>query len=67
MNISYWTGFSKRKNSTKQPTSGTTATVYLKDDTSILNPTFDCTGVPDNVNYIYVSDFGRYYFIYPRL
>ena len=63
MNISYWTGFSKRKNSTKQPTSGTTATVYLKDDTSILNPTFDCTGVPDNVNYIYVSDFGRYYFV----
>ena len=61
MNISYWTGFSKRKNSTKQPTSGTTATVYLKDDTSILNPTFDCTGVPDNVNYIYVSDWGRYY------
>ena len=63
MNISYWTGFSKRKNSTKQPTSGTTATVYLKDDTSILNPTFDCTGVPANVNYIYVSDFGRYYFV----
>ena len=63
MNIKYWTGFSKRKNSTKQPTSGTTATVYLKDDTSILNPVFDCTGLPMNTNYIYCSDFGRYYFV----
>lgn len=63
MNIKYWTGFSKRRNSTKQPTSGTNATVYLKDDCSILNPVFDCQGVPDNVNYIYVSDFGRYYYV----
>lgn len=63
MIIKYWTGFSKRRNSTKQPTSGTTATVYLKDDTSILNPVFDCTGLPMNTNYIYCSDFGRYYFV----
>lgn len=63
MNIKYWTGFSKRKNSTKQPTSGTDATVYLKDDCSILNPVFDCQGVPDNVNYIYVSAWGRYYYV----
>ena len=63
MKIKYWSGFSKRKNSTKQPTSGTEVTVYLKDDTSILNPTFDCTGVPATVNYIYCQDFGRYYFV----
>lgn len=63
MNIKYWTGFSKRKNSTKVPTSGTDATVNLKDDCSILNPVFDCVGVPANVNYIYVSDFGRYYYV----
>ena len=63
MNITYWTGYSKKKNSTAQPTSGTDATVTLKDDCSILNPVFDCAGVPDNVNYIYVSDFGRYYFV----
>ena len=63
MNIKYWTGFSKRKNSTKVPTSGTDATVNLKDDCSILNPVFDCTGVSDDVNYIYVSDFGRYYYV----
>lgn len=63
MNITYWTGYSKKKNSTTRPTSGTDATVTLKDDCSILNPVFDCAGVPDNVNYIYVSDFGRYYFV----
>lgn len=63
MNITYWTGYSKKKNSTARPTSGTDATVTLKDDCSILNPVFDCAGVPDNVNYIYVSDFGRYYFV----
>ena len=63
MNITYWTGYSKKKNSTAQPTSGTDATVTLKDDCSILNPVFDCSGVPDNVNYIYVSNFGRYYFV----
>lgn len=63
MTITYWTGYSKKKNSTARPTSGTDATVTLKDDCSILNPVFDCAGVPDNVNYIYVSDFGRYYFV----
>jgi len=63
MKIKYWTGFSKRRNSTKQPTSGTDADVYLKDDTSILSPTFDCVGVPATVNYIYCADFGRYYYV----
>lgn len=63
MKIQYWTGFSKRRNSTKQPTSGTDVDVYLKDDTSILSPTFDCTGVPATVNYIYCADFGRYYYV----
>lgn len=64
MTLTYWTGFSKRKNSTKQATSGTdVTTVVLKDDTSIMNPTFDCIGVPENVNYIYVSAWGRYYFV----
>lgn len=63
MQIKYWTGFSKRKNSTKQPTGGTTAVVYLKEDTSILNPSFECVGVPENVNYIRVDDWARYYFV----
>ena len=63
MKIKYWSGFSKRKNSTKQPTSGTEIDVYLKDDTSILTPTFDCVGIPATVNYIYCDDFGRYYYV----
>lgn len=64
MTITYYTGFSKRKNSTKQPTGGTNlTTVALKDDTSIMNPTFDCVGLPENVNYIYVAGWGRYYFV----
>lgn len=63
MKITYWTGFSKRKNSTKQPTSGTEIDVVLKDNCSILNPVFECVGIPANVNYIYCADFGRYYYV----
>ena len=62
MTITYWTGFNKRKNSTKQPTGGTNiSTVVLKDDTSIMNPVFDCVGLPANVNYI--QAWGKYYFV----
>lgn len=64
MTITYWTGFNKRKNSTKQPTGGTNiTTVVLKDDTSIMNPSFECVGLPETVNYIYVTAWGRYYFV----
>lgn len=62
MKIKYWTGFSKRKNSTKQPTLGTEVDVYLKDSTSFLNPVFEVNSIPDDVNYIYCDHFGRYYF-----
>ena len=63
MKLTYWTNFSKRKNSTKQPTSGTEIDVTLKDNTSLLNPTFQPGSVPANVNYCYVADFGRYYYV----
>ena len=63
MTVTYWTGFSKRKNSTKQPTSGTDATVKLKDNCSVINPTIQTIGIPINANYFYISDFGRYYFV----
>ena len=63
MTVTYWTGFSKRKNSTKQPTSGTDATVKLKDNCSVINPTIQTVGIPINANYFYISDFGRYYFV----
>lgn len=63
MTINYWTSFSKRKNSTKQPSSGTQLDVKLKDDCSIINPVFESAQMPDNVNFIYVPDWGRYYFV----
>ena len=63
MTITYWTNFSKRKNSTKIPTSGTDVAVALKEDCSIINPVFESATMPANVNYIYVSEWGRYYFV----
>ena len=61
MTIKYWTDFSKRKNSTKQPTGGTQATVRLKEPCGIASPSFICNGIPDTVKYI--EAFGRYYFV----
>lgn len=63
MNIIYWTSFNKRKNSTKQPTSGTTLVVKLKDECSIINPIFQSAQMPANTNYIYVAEWSRYYFV----
>ena len=54
--------FSKRRNSTKQPTSlSDTRTVTLKETTSQDRPTFIVTG--NNFNYNYCSWDGKYYFI----
>lgn len=61
MNINYWTNFSKRKNSTKQPTSGTQATVRLKEPCGINSPVFVCSSIPESVKYI--QAWGRYYFV----
>lgn len=58
--------FSKRENSTKQPTGlGTSVSVTLLDDTSLMNPTFKLSlaSNPIGYNYAYVADFNRYYFI----
>ena len=63
MTLTYWSGYSKRKNSTKQPTSGTDVTVYLKDNCSVVNPIFQASTVPTTANYFYIADFGRYYFL----
>lgn len=56
---------SKRQNSTLQPTGGTAVTVYLKEDTSIINPTFiiESNNLDLNVNYCRCTETGRYYFI----
>lgn len=63
MTVTYWTGFSKRKDSTKQPTSGTDVTVVLKDDCSRFNPTLKLKGVPITADYFYISEWERYYFV----
>lgn len=63
MTITYWTNFSKRKNSTKQATTGTDLTVKLKEECSIINPIFQSATMPANTNYIYVADWARYYFV----
>ena len=61
MTINYWTSFSKRKNSTKQPSSGTSATVQLKEGTSIESPVFLLSG--DLFTITYVKAFNHYYFV----
>lgn len=63
MTVTYWTNFSKRKNSTKTPTSGTDVTVRLKDNCSIINPVIESATMPANANYVYISEWQRYYFI----
>lgn len=60
--------FSKKHNSTKQLLSSaapvaTYTTVYLKQNTDIDNPTFLIDDDFHDVNYAYLVDFERYYFI----
>lgn len=60
--ITAYAGFSKRKNSTKQPTgTGTVITATLKDDTSMVQPSFILAG--NNFTYNYIQFAGRYYFV----
>lgn len=63
MNITVWSNFSKRVNSTKQPGGGQSIDVKLKDNCSIENPIFLLAtggGMPD---YTYAVAFGHYYFV----
>ena len=61
MNIKVWDNFSKRENSTKQPTSGTTIDVNLKGPCSLHNPVFIVSNPVGK--YTYVEAFGEYYFV----
>lgn len=61
MNITCYSGFSKKPNSTKQPTGGTVKTVTLKEPTSVLNPVFILNGYDLSYNYIQWGT--RYYFV----
>ena len=57
--------FSKRKNSTKQPSSSyTEKAVFLKELTSVQNPSLLMSGGPNpSWNYAYIPDWNKYYFI----
>ena len=64
MDMYYWTGFSKRENSTKKPSdTGNKVEILLKEDTSIDAPSIILTGAPMNIDYCYIPDFGKYYFV----
>lgn len=63
MKLTYWTGFSKRKNSTKQPTGGTQIDVVWKEDTSIDAPSVILKGNAVNIDYAYIADWGKYYHV----
>ena len=56
--------FSKRENSTAQPSGGTQFDCVLKAPTSIINPTIELHASDISAyNYAYISSFGRYYFM----
>lgn len=61
MNVTFYSGFSKRRNSTKQPSGGTTKSVVLKENTSEMRPAFVVSNVDWSWNY--ASWGGRYYYI----
>lgn len=61
MTINTWASFSKRRNSTKQPTGGTQKSVTLKSPTSLINPVFLLESFSLSDNYLQWGD--RYYFI----
>ena len=61
ISITLYKNFSKKKNSTKQPTGGTTVNVVFKDDCTIEAPIFIIKGVDLDVNYCLFN--GAYYYI----
>lgn len=71
MQITFYSGFQKKRNSTKQPGSGTSSMVVtgtLKENCSVLNPIVRINRVlgdvvPYGFTYAYIPDFNRYYFV----
>lgn len=61
MTILTWKNFSKRVNSTKTPSGGTSHTVTLKGGCSVERPVFILTSSDYEINY--VKAFDRYYFV----
>lgn len=61
MNVTYYTNFSKRINSTKIPTGGTTVAMKLKYPTSIERPAFNVVSIPTTCTYLKWDN--RYYYV----
>lgn len=65
-NATFYT-FSKRINSTKQPSGGSSYSIELKAGSSAINPTIKLdvgqAGNPTAYNYAYIAEFNRYYHI----
>ena len=64
MQVTFYTGFSKKINSTKRPVGsgiGTVKTVTLKNPTSVLNPVFVLNGY--DLEYNYVMWGSRFYYV----
>ena len=59
------TNTNKKRNSTLQPTFSKSVNCVLKDGCSIINPVliFDRDNISHIYNYVYISNFGRYYFV----
>lgn len=58
--------FAKRRNSTKQPANTDTHTdlsALMKSPSSVITPIITVKDSPIGYNYVYISDFSRYYFI----
>ena len=59
--------FSKRINSTKQPTGGSSYNIILKEGCSVNHPTIaldiGLASSPAALNYCYITEFGRYYWV----
>ena len=49
----------------KNPTTVSTVTGVLREESNIVNPSIlvEMASAPADVNYLYVADFGRYYFV----
>lgn len=65
ISVTFYSNFTKRGNSTKQPTGGTTIDCELRDGgSSVLNPNLEVRGVSAFAyNYMYIPSFKRYYYI----
>ena len=62
MTINYWSNFSKRINSTKQPTgAGTSVTCRLKEPCSVERPVFQMATIPTTANYVKWGN--NYYYV----